>query len=404
MMARGFVPVWFSMFALSLCAQTAPPGKPLVSSSGTPPAAPTIKVTTRLVQVNVLVHDHSGRPIADLTKNDFEVTDQGKLQSIALFSVDSAKPAAQGTAKQNVILPRNVATNRPERQADQPTSVTVLLFDMYNTRLTDQIYVRRQMIKFLKQIRPEDRIAIYLLQERGFSVIHDFTNNSESLTASLTKALPGFSHELSGSDPQPANTGNDDMDAFVDNANILMSNFFTRNRVLNTCISFKVLAQHLMGVSGRKNVVWVSGGFPIAFGYGDEQDRTDRAGIASGAAAADREIFTEYIESASRAMNTANVAVYPVDARGLMGLPFVDASKSVKVGRDGQIPNSMMHVDMRNTDSMNYIAEVTGGKASYNTNDIAGAIRTAVDDSEVTYTLGYYVRMRTGITNSTKLR
>jgi hypothetical protein len=39
---------------------------------------------------------------------------------------------------------------------------------------------------------------------------------------------------------------------------------------------------------------------------------------------------------------------------------------------------------------MNYIADLTGGKAFYNTNDIASAIRKAIDDSSVTYTLGYY--------------
>ncbi len=353
---------------------------------------PTIKVTTRLVQVNVLVHDHHGNPISDLTKDDFEITDQGRVEQVSLFTVDSVAPSGKsGTAaKPSLVLPRNVVTNRPEKQADTPTSVTVLLLDMYNTKLTDQMYARKQMLKFLRQIRPEDRVAIYLLQGQGFSIVHDFTNNSESLMASLGKVFPGFSHQLDGSDPDPSNTGNDDMDSFIDTNNTIVSNFFTRNRVLNTCVSFKVLAQHLTGVPGRKNVVWVSGGFPIAFGYGDEQDKTDSSDIMQSAAASDREMFTDYIEAASQAMNTANVAVYPVDARGLMGLPFADASKNVKVGKNGQLPNSMMRVDTRNMQTMDYIADLTGGKAFYNTNDIGGAIRHAIDDSAVTYTLGYY--------------
>ena len=374
-----------------------PSQPPTAIPSGTPaPSAAPLRVTTRLVQINVLVHDHHGTPIADLAKDDFEISDHGKVQSVAVFTVESLT-AAQNADKQKkpqATMPRNVVTNRPERQGNMPTSVTVLLLDMYNTKMTDQVYARKQTIRFLRQIRPEDRIAVYLLNGKGFSVIHDFTNSSESLLASLSKVLPGFSHELDSSSPDASNTGNDETDTFIDTANTVMSNFYTRNRVINTCLAFKMLANHLSGVPGRKNVVWVSGGFPIAFGYGDSQDTTDQSqlGTTESAASQDRELFASYIEDASLAMNTANAAVYPVDARGLMGLPFADASRSIKLNsRSHQLPDNMMHVDQKNMDTMNYIADLTGGKAYYNTNDIEGAIRKAIDDSSVTYTLGYYV-------------
>lgn len=356
---------------------------------------PVIKVTTRLIQISVVVHDHHGSPVADLKKEDFEVTDQGKPQKVSLFSVDSlnAPATAAGAAKSlERTLPRNIVTNRPERRTDSPTSVTVLLLDMYNTRLTDQMMNRRQIVKFLKQIRPDDRVAVYLLQGTGFRVVHDFTNNSESLMASLAKVFPGFSHELDGSSFDASNTGNDDMDAALDDSNTMMANFYTRNRILNSCIAFKMLAQHLAGIPGRKNVVWLSGGFPIGFGYGDDQDSIDRMAQSRGAGASDKEMLADYIEAASQAMNTASVAVYPVDARGLMGLPMADASRNFKMDpRTHQLPSSATHVDTKNIETMNYIAGLTGGKAYYNTNDIAGALRKAIDDSSVTYTLGYYV-------------
>jgi len=252
------------------------------------PTAP-IKVTTRLVQVNVLVHDHHGNPVADLTKDDFEISDNGKPQRVSVFSMDSS-PGANRTgplAAPPPVMPRNTVTNRPERQANAPTSATVLLLDVYNTKLTDQMYARKQIVKFLRQIRPEDRIAVYALKGTGFSVIHDFTNNSESLLAALAQALPGFSHELDASEADPANTGNDDMDTFIDTSNTVMANFYIRNRVINTCIAFKVLANHLAALPGRKNVIWLSGGFPIAFGFGDEQDKTDATQVK------DQELFAD---------------------------------------------------------------------------------------------------------------
>jgi VWFA-related protein len=389
----AFRPLFLTLLAQALIAGQRP------NNSAASPAQATaaaIKVTTRLVQINVLVHDHHGNPVADLTKADFEVTDNGRPQPIALFSVDALNPpngaSSSPVRASQSVMPSNVVTNRPERQSNVPTSVTVLLLDMYNTKLTDQMYARRQLVKFLRQIRPEDRIAVYLLNGTGFSVVHDFTNNAEPLLAALAKVVPGFSHELDGSDPDPSNTGDDNMDSFLDASNTVMSNFYTHNRVLNTCTAFKTLADHLAGVPGRKNVVWVSGGFPIAFGYGDSGDPTDQSTINRGAAANDRELFADYIEAASQAMNTANVAVYPVDARGLMGLPMADASKSIKVNpQTHQIPRSMMTVDHRNMETMEYMAELTGGRAFYNTNDIQGAIRRAIDDSTVTYTLGYYL-------------
>ncbi len=368
-------------------------GQTATQSSPPPASGPTgtIKVTTRLVQISVVAHDHHGNVIGDLAKQDFEITDDGKPQTISQFSVDALNRGAVNSASASPVMPRNIVTNRPERQSNVPTSVTVLLLDLYNTHLTDQMYGRKQIIKFLRQIRPEDRVAVYLLKGNGFSVVHDFTNNSESLLTALAKVVPGFSHELNASDFDAANTGNDQLDSMIDTSNTTMSNFYTRNRVINTCVSFQVLATHLAGIPGRKNVVWVSGGFPISFGYGDAQDTADQTATNSGAAAQDREIFADYIEAASRAMNNSNVAVYPADARGLMGLPMADASRQFKMTRGGQLPPAALHVDQKNMDTMNYIADLTGGKAYYNTNDIEGAIRRAIDDSSVTYTLGYYV-------------
>jgi VWFA-related protein len=375
----------------------------LVLAAQTPPAATSgnaaqatapLKITTRLVEVNVLVHDHHGTPVGDLTKEDFEVTDEGRPQNISVFTVDRLKLAEAGAPNgpKPKIIPANVVTNRPSDIQNGPTSVTVLLLDFYNTKLSDQMSTRKQIIKFLRQIRPEDRVAVYLLKGNGFSIVHDFTNNSETLLTALAKVLPGFSAQLDASDFDAANTGDDNMDTLLDTSNTVTANFFLRVRALNTCLAFKALAMHLAGVPGRKNVVWLSSGFPIAFGFGDPQDGTDQDLMKRSAAAQDQEIFADYIEDASRAMDTANVAVYPVDARGLLGLPFADASKQIKMDpRTHQIPQNLMHVDQRNMDTMNYIADLTGGKAFYNTNDIQGAIRKAIDDSDVTYTLGYYV-------------
>jgi len=104
-------------------------------------------------------------------------------------------------------------------------------------------------------------------------------------------------------------------------------------------------------------------------------------------------IFSVEIRRAMRALNTANVAIYPVDARGLISMPkqFTAAMGSISRGvAGGGAPAA--HADLAPTgiSVMKMVAEDTGGEAFFNTNDIHGAIRKAVDDSEVTYTLGFY--------------
>ena len=75
-----FLGTWAVMsLALPLCAQ--PPQAPLI-----------LRSTTRLVQLNVIVQDKKGNPVTDLKKEDFEVKDAGKVQTVSLFSMESNAP------------------------------------------------------------------------------------------------------------------------------------------------------------------------------------------------------------------------------------------------------------------------------------------------------------------------
>src|SRR5688572_1457407 len=147
--------------------------------SQSPPAPggdiPLIRSTTSLVQVNVIAVGRDGRPVTDLTKEEFVVTEGGKRQVIASFNVHSGT----GTAS-SVKLPDNVFSN----YLGVPPSVTAILLDGVNTEGRDRVYARRQVISFLKQIQPEDRIALFSL-DTTLRVLHDFTTDSRQLVALL---------------------------------------------------------------------------------------------------------------------------------------------------------------------------------------------------------------------------
>jgi len=98
---------------------------------------------------------------------------------------------------------------------DTPTSITVILFDGLNTRFQDQAYARRQIVKFLSEIQPHDRVALYLLGG-NLRILHDFTNNSDHLAKALSKYRGRISGELDAADPAPREpTGDDVLDQFA---------------------------------------------------------------------------------------------------------------------------------------------------------------------------------------------
>ncbi len=393
-------------------AQAPIPSEPTESSVIPQPAGsvPTIKVITRLVVLNVLVHDRHGRPVGDLSKADFEVTDAGRRQTVSLFAVNRLAVAPSGTSLAET-LPRNIATNRPLTQAGIPASVTVVLIDQYNTDLIDQVYVKRQVIKFLSTLESNSRVALYTLSSRGLGIMHDFTNNAASLSAAMAKTAPHLSRDLQAANANAANTGDEHIDEMIDESNTFMSEFFSRDRILNTSAAFKSLADHLSGIPGRKNLVWITGSvptellgnlgaiksFPGSNGNTMEGQSLGRGGQNKQEVNATRyggeQYFASYIDEVGQALNNANVAIYPVAARGLQAPPLFDASSNLKIDRRAlpKLPDFASYERNQNTTTMERLARMTGGKAFYNTNGIAEAVRSAIDDSSVTYTLGYYV-------------
>jgi hypothetical protein len=88
-------------------------------------------------------------------------------------------------------------------------------------------------------------------------------------------------------------------------------------------------------------------------------------------------------------MDAADLAVYPVNARGLLGIRGLGAENRVPSttrGGPGLAPRDDTDVDR---DAMRAMAQRTGGKAFMDSNDISGAIRTAVADTRITYEIGY---------------
>src|SRR5580700_3422771 len=217
-----------------------------------------LRTTTRLVQVNVIVTKH-GTAVPGLKKEDFQVFDNGKRQEIRQFSEETRAILPSAAAP----LPQGTFTNQLEERSGTPAAVTAILLDGVNTRFSDQTYARKQVVQFLKQIQPEDRIAIYTLDSRGLKVLHDYTTDSSDLVAKLAKYQGDIAPDVTGTseliDPLGGWLGS--------GGNSYERAFFLNNRILLTLNAIEFIADNLAPLPGRKNLIWVSSAFPLQVGF-----------------------------------------------------------------------------------------------------------------------------------------
>ncbi len=347
-----------------------------------PQASPTFRSGARLVLVNVVARDKNGA-VGDLRASGFALFDGGKPRPIQSFSVAYFSESVG----EEVRLPPNTFSNSIDRQAVRPVSATVVLIDGLNTRIEHQAFARQRLVSLLKQIQPRERIALYLLGG-SLRVLHDFTNDPMELARILSRYRGEVSSSLAASEPQREATGSPEVDRLLEELNAITEDRGKVERARVTLAALDAIANHLSVVPGRKNLVWVSSGFPSSVGVDDPSLWFQRS-VGMGSA---REVrtFHEELERAARRINQANIAVYPVDAGGLATSP---AFKSASIGTGStQFPGSPPRADATGSTraTMERLAARTGGRAFFDSNDLDRAIRQAIEDSDITYTLGFY--------------
>ncbi|MGA2421453.1 MAG: VWA domain-containing protein [Candidatus Acidiferrum sp.] len=375
--------------AWATCAQTADNQQaPAAEPSKAVPSV-VIRSETRLVQLSVIATDKKGHAVENLNKEDFVLLDNGKPQNISLFSTDSATHPEYVTATSDAknALPPNVFGNRLRHEDEPPGSVTVILFDALNTSFTDQAYARIEVLALLQQLQPKDHVAVYLLTNH-LQVINEFTQDSKALLQAIERfqAMSSLQHINSSQLPiSAADTGIPDPKgaaraaALMNDMTSKLSDLADASRVDITAKAIEAIANHVAGIPGRKNLVWVSGAFPVSISL----ESNDNSPVDSEA-----QNFAPHLERVARALNQSNMAIYPVDARGLITGASMEAGVSHPFS-PYRTPGGLGEgQDEQST--MNLLADRTGGHAFYNTNDIKGAIRRTLTDSHFTYALGYY--------------
>jgi VWFA-related protein len=355
-----------------------------------------IRVSSRLVLVDVVVTNKHGQPVLGLQPADFTVIEKGKPQKISVFTAPdkaAAKPAAPA-------LPPGVYSNRPEYRAPGGPP-TVILLDAVNTPLENQTEARTQMMKFaVENFKPGNEVAVLALTNE-LRMLQDFTTDPSV----LQQAFQRYGAQKPGHTDEPAEamrvdvTGrgvgvaaarvNSSLEAFQKEE---LTNVVD-HRVEITLAALRALSRILGGIPGRKNVIWLSAGFPFSLlpsqqiqapiesEFEATQARNAKcesyvgcpdpvSGAENSMNPGQQRVYTNQIRNVSAQLAGAQIAIYPVDVRGL------------EAATDSNSYSSQQ--------TMKEIAAETGGAAFVNRNDIHTGVERAMADQAASYTVGYY--------------
>ena len=359
-------------------------------------SATVLKTVTRLVVVDVVATGKNGA-VVDLKRDDFSLFEDGKEQKLRVFNFQQPAQNTNGVLVAPK-LPENVSTNISRYNAG--SALNILLLDSMNTELPNQAFVRDQMVKYLERMPQGQPLAIYTLGNK-LTLLQDFTNDPAQLKAVVEK--------LKSKTPllvdTPAGTANEDLVNRLPSLGFNQEKiqtfaleqlqefdqervaFQTDLRITYTLNALNTIARMLSGFPGRKNLIWVSDAFPLSI-----NPNLQLTNIFIGT-----RTYGPQIAQTADALINAQVAVYPIDARGLLPTAGMSADNSgrgqsndgFRVGLGGishhePVETSNVH------EAMEEMADRTGGIAFYNTNGIDGAVQKSIEDGSVYYTLAYY--------------
>jgi VWFA-related protein len=410
-------------------AQNAPVPAAQAPSEAAPAA--TFRAQARLVQVDVSATDSQGRPVTGLSAADFTVLEDGKPQPIRVF--DSHVPVTKTASSSQPppvpapapSLPPNTYSNKVVAPGQE--SLGILLLDLMNTPINDQQRARKQTIEFLKTLPPGQRISMFVLSGHLVQV-QGFTGDSGTLVANAQKILSDRSllltteaerqnflgsTETVGRVATPAlpagapagaldNAGDSGLDfghvQARERSNAMMEADRMSQRVSFTLDALTALARSVAGYPGRKNLIWLSGSFPIRLKPGGVNFyRLNSANSSSSTGLIDTPDFQPQVRAAATALAAARVAVYPVDVRGVLtagvDLSVGAADSASFTGSDNpsaysQNLNVQSESRFQERSAMKEVAEQTGGELLAG-NDIKGVITRGLADGSTYYTLGY---------------
>lgn len=345
-----------------------------------PPAAPeqsgfTIKATSDLVLVNLVVRDRKGNPVRGLKRADFTVLEDGKPQRLSSFDVEevetavtAAPAAAEATPAAPPAKPEAPTTIKSiaGREIDSRNKRLIVIFFDFSGMEAEEIelsvdaaenYVEHKMT-------PADLVAV-----ASFNTVLKIDQDFTADKALIRKALARYGASSGSAGQEAGSTG--DTEGTAENGNAFSAddsdfNTYNTDRKLQALQS---LAGALAKIEQKKSIIYFSG----ALTRGIDNQAQLRATVDAAV--------------------KANVAIYSVDAPGLEALPPGGSAETASLRGTSAFSGAAMRnqydQNFGGSETLVTLAEDTGGKAFIDTNDFGGVFDKVQDDTSAYYILAY---------------
>jgi VWFA-related protein len=371
-----------------------------------------LRVTTPLVDVDVMASDKKGRPVTGLVKEDFEIYDNGRRQITQFLNHGAGRPAEDGVAPSGH---RSFSNSRSSERGSSAQAAdgrfTVLVINLANLAWADLNYARAEILRVLPTLPADERVALYTTRGRAFKVLAEGTTERALLASRLREWLPNArdlaqAQQAEEDDRQPLERAGNISDlknmngtSSSDLASIASVDPRLRDapdaagseaRALTALIH---LARSVTAIPGHKNLVWISSERTLAGG------QTKAAGNNKNSKQSDSLLL-----SAEQALNYANVSLYPLYASRL-AKPAIEASlqnEGPAVGSGGEAPSRQgssarasrisadIQQDLQSTDpALQELAATTAGRALRPGANLAPELQAVIADGRTMYRISF---------------
>ena len=400
------VPLRFPVFAAFLLAGSVlmaqAPGTPGQAPPQGAPAAPpqqgqnpTFRVTVDLVTNDVIARDARGQFVADLTKDDFELYEDGVLQQLASLvlvhggRVSNLALPPPAAPPEGIILPPSRPTN------DASGRIFILFIDDLHLDFKNTARVR-DLLKKIKGTLIHQGDMFGIVSSGTSSISIDLTYDLKRIDEALKKVMGGAlkpTDIIQGPEGQegPTEVRYRAHVAFSSAADLLdnLAKVHNRRKALiyvSNGYDFNPFEKSRSGQAEFfENRFGTQGNPPTGSNpdtgeteTGARNDNSDPS--RSGTKFADADLVRELAEL-TRAANRANATIYTIDPRGLVGMPDLD---------DNVDPMEFQEYITNSINSLRVLAEQTGGIAVVNQNDFEKALKRIDAETSDYYMIGYY--------------
>ena len=369
-----------------------------------------IKVSSNLVNLDVIVKDKKGRPVTDLKAEDFTISENGVRQNIEFF--DSTLTSGNGATQPPTVSRQPTVPGQPTPRPPNsfPRNIIALVLDGQTTEAANLKHVRDGIEKYIRErLSDNDSVALFSISS-GLQLLQPFTQDKAKLISAVEKAYGspsvsktseqrGINENIAALRDQLAAgpTGTESITTSAGGsaaaqaliAQHVLEQYIQLRAALSVQQTRPVLAalaaicEGLRPIPVKKTLVMFSQGFvaPQALDW--------------------------QVQSTIDIANRANVAIYIIDSSGLTGgtprsgslvpasaLASISAATSMESRRRAGAGESVFDITRqegldRQQDLLYRISDDTGGRFIKNTNDIGGGMERIDAEIRSRYTLAY---------------